>query len=59
MTALFQADLPADCLLTGLCAGRPDQVGPSSGLMFVALGLLALGGVGLWAEWKARGRRRA
>jgi hypothetical protein len=48
-----QAIGPEDCFLTGVCAGRPDQVGPSSGLMFVAIGLVALGG---WSWWS--GRRR-
>jgi hypothetical protein len=53
-----QTSLPADCLLTGLCGGRPDQIGPSSGLIFVALGFVALGSWGLWAEWKARASLR-
>ncbi len=50
---LFQAAQtisPDDCIITGLCGGRPDQVGPSSGLMFLALGFVALGGWGLWKE---------
>jgi len=42
---------PDDCIITGFCAVRPDQVGPGSGLMFVAIGLVALGA---WSWWSAR-----
>ena len=44
---------PDDCVITGFCAVRPDQVGPGSGLMFLALGFVALGS---WSWWSARRR---
>jgi hypothetical protein len=57
MLPYLQAPAAPDCFLTGLCATRPDQVGPGSGLMFLALGFVALGAWGLWTEWRARIRR--
>src|SRR4051812_31231477 len=44
---------PDDCVITGLCGVRPDQVGPGSGLMFLAIGFVALGG---WSWWSAHRR---
>ena len=55
---LAQAPDLSDCLLTGLCPARPDQVGPGSGLMFLALGFVSVGVWGLWKEWRAGARRR-
>ena len=48
----------SDCFLTGLCVTRPDQVGPGSGLMYLALGFVGVGVWGLWKEWRAGVQRR-
>ncbi len=44
---------PPDCFLLGTCAVA-EQVGPPAGLMFLALGLVALGVAILWREARAR-----
>jgi hypothetical protein len=44
---------PGDCLLTGLCGLRIPEPGLPSGIMFVALGLVLGGALGLH-----RNRRR-
>jgi len=51
---LLQAFTPGDCLLTGLCGVREAAAGTPSGLLFLALGLVLAGGLGL-----ARARRRS
>jgi hypothetical protein len=38
---------PGDCILTGLCGLRAEPPGPASGLMFLALGLVLYGTLGL------------
>ena len=45
MTA--QVFTPGDCILTGLCGVKTATIGPPSGLMFAALGLIGLGWYGL------------
>jgi len=50
---LLQAWTPGDCLLTGLCGVREAAAGAPSGLLFLALGLVLLGGFGI-----VRTRRR-
>jgi len=47
---------PTDCMLTGLCGASPDQVGPTPGMMYLAIGLIAVGVVGLWRELKGKGK---
>ena len=44
---LLQVVGPNDCILSGLCGLTPPQWGPPSGLMFTAVGLVALGVLGL------------
>ena len=39
--------LPGDCLLTGLCGVRDGALGPPSGLLFLALGVVLAGGLGV------------
>ncbi len=41
---LAQGLTPGDCIITGLCGINAPPPGPPSGLMFVAVGLV-LGGV--------------
>jgi hypothetical protein len=53
LLSALQAIAPDDCVITGSCGGPANQVGPGSGLMFLAIGLLALGG---WSWWSARRR---
>ena len=55
--SLSQLPGPDDCLLIGFCRSNPDQGGPPPGLLYLALGLVALGIGGLWQEW--RGTRQA
>lgn len=43
---------PTDCFLTGTCGLVKNQVGPQSGMMYLALGLVGFGVVGLWREWR-------
>ncbi|HEV8600316.1 MAG TPA: hypothetical protein VGQ69_13205 [Gemmatimonadales bacterium] len=45
---------PGDCILTGLCGVRVIEAGVPSGVLFLALGLVLYGTVGLW-----RARRRS
>ncbi|HSB53160.1 MAG TPA: hypothetical protein VLD58_02355 [Gemmatimonadales bacterium] len=45
---------PNDCILTGLCGVRVFEPGVPAGLMFVALGLVLGGAIGL-----RRARRRS
>ncbi len=42
-----QVFTPGDCILTGLCGVQTATIGPPPGLMFAALGLVALGWYGL------------
>ena len=44
---LLQAFAPGDCILTGLCGVRDTAAGAHSGLLFVALGVVLAGGLGL------------
>ena len=44
---LAQAFTPGDCIFTGLCGVRPPETGLSSGVMFLALGLVLGGAAGL------------
>jgi len=46
--------LPGDCLLSGLCGIRETAAGAPSGLLFLALGVVLAGGLGL-----VRARRRS
>lgn len=50
---LLQVIGPSDCILSGLCGAGPVQAGLPSGVMFMAVGLVALGVLGL------RGLRRS
>ena len=50
----LQAITPADCVLTGLCGIRDAVVGPPSGLLFLALGVVIAGGIG-WSRARRRG----
>ena len=43
---LLQSYTPGDCLLTGLCGVREAVSGPPSGLLFLALGIVLVGGAG-------------
>lgn len=47
MAMLFQVVGPSDCILSGLCGLTQSRWGPPSGLMFTAVGLVALGVIGL------------
>jgi len=47
MAMLFQVVGPNDCILSGLCGLTQPQWGPPSGVMFTAVGLVALGVLGL------------
>jgi len=49
----IRVPVPGDCLFTGFCALQPEVAGPSSGMLFLALGLVLSGLAGL------RQRRRA
>jgi MYXO-CTERM domain-containing protein len=51
---LLQAFAPGDCLLTGLCGVRSPATGLPSGVMFLALGLVLSGAIGLWRERRRR-----
>ena len=44
---LLQAFAPGDCILTGLCGVRDTAAGAPPGLLFVALGVVLAGGLGL------------
>lgn len=50
---MLQIPGPPDCFLLGTC-GVAEQVGPPAGLMFLALGLVALGVAILWREARAQ-----
>jgi hypothetical protein len=50
---LLQVVGPTDCILSGLCGAGPVRAGLPSGVMFTAVGLVALGMIGL------RGLRRS
>lgn len=50
---MLQIPGPPDCFLLGTC-GTAEQVGPPAGLMFLALGLVALGVAILWREARTR-----
>lgn len=53
VAALFQTGIgPGDCIITGLCGIAPPASGPPSGLMFVAVGLVLGGLIGL--RWRHR-----
>ena len=43
---------PSDCFLAGTCGLANNQGAPHSGMMYLALGFVALGVVGLWREWR-------
>lgn len=45
---------PSDCFLTGTCGLGFRPIGPHSGTMYLALGLIALGVAGLWREWRSK-----
>jgi MYXO-CTERM domain-containing protein len=47
---LLQAATPGDCLLTGLCGVSAAPAGPPSGVLFLALGLVLAGAIGLRRE---------
>ncbi len=47
MLILLLALQSVDCIATGLCRLPPEPVGPPPGAMFLALGLVAVGVVGL------------
>jgi len=51
---LLQVLAPGDCLLTGLCGVREALAGPPSGLLFLALGVVLAGGLGV-----VRARRKS
>jgi len=51
---LLQAWTPGDCLLTGLCGVRETAAGAPPGLLFLALGVVLVGGLGL-----VRARRKS
>ena len=44
---LLQVVGPDDCILSGLCGLTRQSWGPPSGVMFTAVGLVALGVLGL------------
>ena len=50
MFALIQTAVPGDCLLTGLCGVQGGGGGLASGVMFLALGLVVAGVMGLRAR---------
>ena len=50
---MLQSFTPGDCILTGLCGVRDAYPGPPSGLLFLALGVVLVGSLGL-----ARARRK-
>ncbi|MEO5798700.1 MAG: hypothetical protein ABIZ70_02730 [Gemmatimonadales bacterium] len=47
LLASIQTSTPGDCLLTGLCGLIPDDPPFAPGIMWVALGLVVFGLVGL------------
>jgi len=49
---LWQVVGPNDCVLSGLCGVAPQVFGPPSGIMFAAIGLVAVGVLGLRAGRK-------
>jgi MYXO-CTERM domain-containing protein len=51
---LLQSFTPGDCVLTGLCGVPESAGGPPSGILFLAIGIVLIGGLGLY-----RSRRRA
>jgi hypothetical protein len=44
---LAQGLTPGDCIITGLCGINLPPPGPPSGLMFIAVGLVLGGALGL------------
>ena len=52
MIALLQVVGPNDCVLSGLCGITQQVLGPPSGIMFAAVGLVAVGILGLRASRK-------
>jgi len=50
--ALLQVVGPNDCILSGLCGITPQVFGLPSGIMFAAVGLVAVGILGLRASRK-------
>ena len=54
MLLLLQSFTPGDCLLTGLCGAGQNVSAVPSGVLFLALGMVLAGGVGL-----IRSRRRS
>lgn len=54
LPVLQQQITPGDCVLTGLCGVVDRVTGPHSGVMFLAVGLVALG---VWGWWRTRRRR--
>jgi hypothetical protein len=52
MIAFLQVVGPNDCILSGLCGPTPQSFGPPSGIMFAAIGLVAVGILGLRATRK-------
>jgi len=55
MFPVLQAVLgPGDCLLSGTCGAVARQIGPHSGMMYLAIGFVVLGLAGLWREWRRR-----
>jgi MYXO-CTERM domain-containing protein len=45
---------PDDCILTGLCGVHPVDPGLPSGVMFLAVGLVLAGAIGLGRERRRR-----
>ena len=52
LAALVQSAVPGDCLLTGFCGVQGAGDGVASGMMFLAVGMVALG------VWRIRAARR-
>ena len=46
--------LPGDCLLTGLCVVQQYAGGPPPGLLFLAIGVVLAGGLGLVRARKSK-----
>jgi MYXO-CTERM domain-containing protein len=49
---------PPDCLLGGACLDLAGRSGPPPGLIYLAMGLIALGLATLWRERQASRRDR-
>ncbi len=54
LSLLLQIPGPPDCALMGTCGAVPPAPGPPPGLMYLAIGLVGAGVLGLWRYRRTR-----